>query len=556
LAAVLDAASKRTDGERLNGQMMAKGQALSLLLELGGDIEFFHTTDRDAFASVKVGQHWETFPIAGREFAHVLLHRFYRFTSSAPPKQAIEDAVRVFTSRALFEGTEQSVFLRIAEYDGKTYLDLADPDWNAVEISAGGWKVVENPPVKFLRPRGMRPLPSPVAGGDVNQLRSFLNVTDQEWPLILTWILAAYRRRGPFPILSLNGEQGSCKSSATAVLRNLVDPNAANLRSGPRDERDLFIAANNSWVLTLDNLSHVPDWLSDGLCRVASGGGLATRQLYTDFNEIIINVQRPIVLNGIAELATRGDLLDRSIVISLPALDAKKRRDETEFRSEFGAATPKLFGALLGVLAAALAQLPHAKLARKPRMADFAMFGVAVERALGWPRDSFIKAYEANRSVANSSAIEASPVALAVQALAAEEPVFEGTATELLSELSRFADEQTKKHRGWPDTGWKLSGALRRLAPSLRASGVEVTIGERKPDRKRTRVIRIATTASYASGVSTIAENQPSLRTHWDASTSPSDGASQPCPRSTAPKACVADAPDAPAQASMLRGEI
>jgi len=167
-----------------SAQRMARPTA-SQLLELGSDIEFFYTSDRDAFASVNVGDHWETFPIDGRDFAHVLLHRFYSFTSGAPSKQALEDAIRVFTCRALFEGTEQSVFLRIAECDGKTYLDLADPDWNAVEISAGGWKIVANPPVKFLRPRGMRPLPSPVAGGDVNQLRSFLNITDQEWPLTL-----------------------------------------------------------------------------------------------------------------------------------------------------------------------------------------------------------------------------------------------------------------------------------------------------------------------------------------------------------------------------------
>ena len=274
-----------------------------------------------------------------------------------------------------------------------------------------------------------------MAGSNINELRAFLNIAEQEWPLVLTWILWGYRRRGPFPILILNGEQGSCKSSASDVLRSLVDPNAATLRSASRDERDLFIAANNSWVITLDNLSHLPDWLSDALCRLATGGGLATRQLYSDLSETIINVQRPIILNGIAELATRGDLLDRSIVISLPTLDAEKRRDEAEFRSQFESAKPKLFGALLEALVAALAQLPYVKLARKPRMADFALFGVAVERALGWPRDTFTRAYEANRSAANFSAIEASPVASAVQAFVAEERVFEGTATELLNKL-------------------------------------------------------------------------------------------------------------------------
>jgi len=360
-------------------------------------------------------------------------------------------------------------------------------------------------------------------------------------------------------MLSLNGEQGSCKSSASAVLRNLVDPNAASLRSGPRDERDLFIAANNSWVITLDNLSHLPDWLSDALCRIATGGGLATRRLYTDLSETIINVQRPIVLNGIGELATRGDLLDRSVVISLPTLDVEKRRDEAEFRSGFESAKPHLFGALLDAFVAALGQLPNVKMARKPRMADFALFGVAVEHALGWPRHTFLNSYEANRSTTNCSAIEASPVALAVQALVAEERVFEGTATELLNKVPFYADEQRQKHRAWPDSGWKLSSILRRLAPSLRAYGVEVTLGERKPDHKRTRIIRIATRASYASSVSNIAVNQTSLRTHVDASTSPSDGASQRSQRSNVLKACIVDAPDASdalVQTSMVRGEV
>jgi len=215
---------------------------------------------------------------------------------------------------------------------------------------------------------------------------------------------------------------------------------------------------------------------------------------------------------------------------------------------------------LLTALAAALAQLPKVKLARKPRMADFALFGVAVERGLGWPPGTFIDAYEANRSTSISSVIEASPVALAVQTFLEENREFEGTYPELLSELCLLADEQTKKHRSWPDTGWKLSGVLRRLAPSLRAGGMTITFGERKPDRKRTRVIRVAKTASDASSPSSVAEIQPILRTHTGATESPSDRVSQLRPFSNAASACVADPPvaaDAPLQtARLVRGEI
>ena len=175
MATVLSAAGARTDGDPMDGQVIAKRHAQALLLELGSDFAFFHTPDRDAFTSVLVDRHLESFPVASREFAHVLRHLYYRRTSCAPPKQALEDAISVFASRALFAGTEQQVFLRVAERDGKTYLDLADPDWNAVEISATGWSLVANPPVKSSRSRGMRQLPHPVAGSNVNELRAFLN---------------------------------------------------------------------------------------------------------------------------------------------------------------------------------------------------------------------------------------------------------------------------------------------------------------------------------------------------------------------------------------------
>ncbi len=129
-------------------------------------------------------------------------------------------------------------------------------------------------------------------------------------------------------MLVLHGEQGSAKSTLVRILRALIDPNTAALRAAPRDERDLVIAARNSWCLALDNLSHLPDWLSDALCRLATGSGFATRELYTDAEETIFAAQRPIVLNGIEELATRGDLLDRALLLYLPAIPEAQRHDE------------------------------------------------------------------------------------------------------------------------------------------------------------------------------------------------------------------------------------
>ena len=124
-------------------------------------------------------------------------------------------------------------------------------------------------------------------------------------------MLAVLRPHGPYPVLVLSGEQGSAKSTFSKILRALLDPNAAPLRALPREDRDLFIAATNSHLLTFDNVSGLPSGISDTLCRLATGGGFAVRQLYTDQDEVIFDAPRPVILNGIEDIVTRPDLADR-----------------------------------------------------------------------------------------------------------------------------------------------------------------------------------------------------------------------------------------------------
>src|SRR5262249_38959765 len=143
----------------------------------------------------------------------------------------------------------------------------------------------------FRRSRGMLPLPTPEPGGEIDLLRDFLNLDDKAWWMVIFWLVATLRPRGPYPVLALFAEQGAGKSTTGRLLRELVDPNAAPLRAEPKDGRDLMIAANNSWLLAYDNLSHVSPWLSDAMCRLSTGGGFATRELYTDQDEIIFDSQ-------------------------------------------------------------------------------------------------------------------------------------------------------------------------------------------------------------------------------------------------------------------------
>src|SRR5215217_794982 len=189
----------------------------------------------------------------------------------------------------------------------------------------------------------MRPLPLPVRGGSIKVLRSFLNVgSEGDFVLVVAYLLAALRHRGPYPLLVLSGEQGSAKSTFSSLLRALLDPNTAPLRALPREDRDLFIAASNGHVLAFDNVSGLPAWISDTLCRLATGGGFAVRQLYSDQDEVLFDAARPVILNGIEDIVTRPDLADRAVFLTLEPIPEEPRRPEQELWAAFDAERPRI----------------------------------------------------------------------------------------------------------------------------------------------------------------------------------------------------------------------
>jgi hypothetical protein len=441
-------------------------------LALAAGIELFHDGDKEGYASLPVAGHVETLRLKSKGFRKWLGRFYHDRVGKAPGAQAMQDALLVLEGKACYDGPEHLVWVRVAEQGGKIYLDLCNDQWQAVEIDRDGWRVVDTPPVKFRRAKAIKPLPAPVAGGDVNELKSFLTAKKTDWPLVLGWLVAALRPQGPYPVLCFSGEQGSGKSTQARALRALIDPNSAPVRAEPREPRDLAIAANNAWVISLDNLSYLQPWLSDALCRLATGGGFATRTLYADDEETIFDSQRPITLNGIEEVATRPDLLDRSLLVPLPAITEQRRKTEADYWVEFNEACPRILGALLDAVATGLRRLPdvHPVL---PRMADFARWAVACEPALGLEDGAFLAAYSANARDAVEIALDASVIATPLrQFLNQQDGEWEGTAGELLEGISRFAPERNARPKGWPNQANVLGGMLRRLAPNLRKAGI------------------------------------------------------------------------------------
>jgi hypothetical protein len=290
----------------------------------------------------------------------------------------------------------------------------------------------------------------------------------------------------------------------------LLDPNTAPLRALPREDRDLFIAASNGHVLAFDNVSGLPAWISDTLCRLATGGGFAVRQLYSDQDEVLFDAARPVILNGIEDIVTRPDLADRAIFLTLEPIPEDRRRPEQELWAAFELERPRILGVLLDAVVMGLAMLPQTRLDKLPRMADFALWATASETAL-WPPGSFWSAYCGNRDEAVDSVIEADPIAAAVRAVMTTRTEWTGTASELLGALDEVAGERVAKAKTWPDSPRALAGRLRRAATFLRKIGID--IGFEREGRARTRTIRITTGQSFtpeARGAEPSASSAPS----------------------------------------------
>jgi hypothetical protein len=339
----------------------------------------FHNKD-GAYATAFVKGHRETWPIGSSDFRLYLGKLYWEKYRDGVTENAMQQARATLAARALYDGPEQPVHYRVAHSDGKIYVDLGNKAHNIVEISSQGWEIVQNAPVRFVRHKNMLALPMPAHGGSLDELRPFINVEHgDDFVLVKSFLVGIFQPAGPFVFLALKGEQGSAKSSAAEFLKSLIDPTIDQEWSLIKDDRTLAIAAQANWVLNFGNVSYVSPEVSDTLCRLSTGGGHVERKLYTDDESKRFAYKRPVILNGIGEVVARPDLMDRTMAVRLAVITDDKRKDETTLKAEFEATRPKILGALFNHVAAGLRDLGDTRLAKMPRMADFARWAVAAE---------------------------------------------------------------------------------------------------------------------------------------------------------------------------------
>lgn len=464
--------------------------AASLVEEVSQKLNLFHTYGKEAYAIIDMDDHQENWPVRSEKFRLWLSQLYYKQTKMAIKSQTLKDTISTFEGKALFDAPEKQVFVRYTRIGDAVYIDMANKNWQQVEITKYGWRVIsgKESPVAFKRTPGMLPLPCPTKGGSLNSLRNFLNLEgEHEWHLIVAWLVGAAQPDGPFPILILQGEQGTAKTTMANLLRDLIDPATVPSRTKPRTERDLAISANAAWVLSYDNLSGLSDSQSDAFCRLATGGGFGTRTLFTDSSETLFNAKRPLIMNGISDIATRQDLADRAIIITLSPISDNARKSEKEIKEAWKHEKPAILGSLCDAVSAALRNEVKVSLQSKPRMADFAIWIAAAEEALPWKTGTFFKEYMLNREMLVDIGLEDDLVGSTILEFMKNRTEWTGTATELLNALNRIAFTSVKKHTDWPKLHNALSRKLMRVAGFLRKRGIEI---ERANTRPRTITIR------------------------------------------------------------------
>src|SRR5712692_10344836 len=350
--------SRATDHVRHPAATPVRQSAATRLVGFAADFSFFHDPQGRAFVRLEVDTHTEVWPVESTHFRKFLAQIFYKRTDNAIGRSALADATTTLAGRACHDSPEEKVFLRVAPHGENILIDLCDSGWRVVEVTPTGWQIIGRSPVAFIRTGSMQSLPQPAESGSLDPLWSLLNVTPAQRPLVAGALLNYFSPEGPFWVLNFVGEQGTAKSCAARIIRQLVDPSANPLRSPPREERDLIAQAGSNWIVAVDNLSHLAAWFSDGLCRLATGGGHSARSLYTDLEEISLAVKRPVIINGIEDVAARADLAERALQVELDTIPDDRRISEKELWRRFDEQRPVIFSAVLNALSRALRDLP------------------------------------------------------------------------------------------------------------------------------------------------------------------------------------------------------
>lgn len=446
-------------------------QLVKLVTEAG--IRLFNDQLRDPYIAT-FGDGRQVLKLGSKQFKLWLTGFVWEKWHKSVNSEVMQAVSQVLESMAIFDSEQIQLSVRVAWHENALWYDLGGG--SAVKVDSAGWVVVTQPPILFRCMNHQKNHPLPVLGGNIDSLLSFANIQEKNEQLLLkVFLITAFIPGFPHPALVLHGSQGAAKTTLCRLIKNLVDPSRIATMSIPKNVTEFVQLASHHWTIFFDNLSYLPEWLSDSISRAITGDGFSKRELFTDDEDKIYQFHTVIGLNGISLVVDKPDLLDRSILLNLARIPESKRLTEKDVQQKFYNELPGILGAIFTSLSLSLAQIKNVSLRNLPRMADFAQWGCAVATSLGHTESEFLNAYGSNIGQQNNEAIDASPIAGPILTFMEQKNDWEGNATELYTALQSIAESSSVDTKGkfWPKGARALWHRIESIIPNLEAVGLK-----------------------------------------------------------------------------------
>ncbi|MEH6544373.1 MAG: DNA polymerase [Porticoccaceae bacterium] len=417
--------------------------------------------------------HYENWAIHSKEYRTHLSRHYRLLTKDHAAKGDLDNVITVLAGDALFTEQEYDTHVRTARHGASIFVDLSTAKWDVIEITQAGWGLFSGTvPVKFLRTVNAQSLPIPDATGTFDSLRDIFQLkNDDDYILLAAWMIYVLAGTGPYPILAIEGTAGSSKSTLSRHLRMLLDPRRPALQSTPNSMDDLYVSANNTHLIAIDNLSAIKQATSDLFCGISTGTGTSKRELYTNSDEVYFEVCKPILFNSINPVIESPDLADRSIRLLLQPI---KRKSKESVDLLFDRHAPKIMGAMFTAISTALPLYHRVQdLPSEIRMLDFAQWAVAAGDTLATHGRGFVNAFLANHYSGNLTLLEENVLYKTVLVFITENGTWTGSPTALLHALRQKVEPNGTSHATFPRVASQLTKELNKGMPLLKLFGVQ-----------------------------------------------------------------------------------
>ncbi|MBU1917097.1 bifunctional DNA primase/polymerase [bacterium] len=476
----------------VGGKKLPQGEVLTRLCE--EQIKTFSSNQQgEPFVVLPIDGHLEVCHAKNNSLRNWLAGKFREKHQHPPNSDAMKQA-QIQVELRCSKSDQVELFNRVGWYEGAIYYDLTTPDWQGVKITRDGWEIGPLPPV-FRRYKHQTKQVIPVRDGKANDFLKFCNIRENDQCLFLVTIATFFIPDIPHVIPNLDGTQGSGKSFTSKNIKGLVDPSVVMLMSAPKNLEQVQMIAEKHWVSPFDNISGIKGWLSDFLCRAVTGEGDMKRSLYTDDDEFIRAYRRCIVLNGIGTYADRPDLLDRSIIFDIPELIAK--RSEEDIKAEWEQLLPGILGSFFTAISEAMGVVDLIRGHEAFRMSDFAQWGAALARPLGYTKEEFFKKYRESVKQKWVEAADVNTLTGKIVGLMQERGEWKGTFTTLLEEIN----PKSNRDNNLPCSERKLSSDLKRIGPLLNTNGLNVFYPKEREAGTGRKMITLSKAVESTMGV-------------------------------------------------------